>query len=290
MEIAIRLICLFFGYLFGLIETGYLYGKAKGVDIRQHGSGNVGTTNMLRTLGKRAGAIVLLGDMLKTFIRVLLAWFICHQFFPELDYIVRLYTAAGVILGHDYPFYLKFKGGKGIACSGAMILSFYWGIIPAEVVIFFGIYFLTKYVSLASIFMYLGFFVQVILFGQAGLLGMSQGMLIEVYIIIFILTVIAINCHRENIKRLLKGEERRTYLRSRDKSYLSGENADGQSGDADTSDNNAVALEVPDSEAESDVEVNTAAESEEIIIRAKPDEVIVSETREDNMSGKQDTE
>ena len=71
---------------------------------------------------------------------------------------------------------------------------------------------------------------------------------------------------------------------------MSGENADGQSGDADTSDNNAVALEVPDSEAESDAEVNTAAESEEIIIRAKPDEVITSETREDNMSGKQDKE
>ncbi len=222
MEIAIRIICLIVGYLFGLIETGYLYGKAKGVDIREHGSGNVGTTNTLRTLGKRAGAIVLVGDMLKTFIPVLLAWAICHQFFPELDYIVRLYTAAGVILGHDFPFYLKFKGGKGIACSGAMILSFYWGIIPAEVVIFFGIYFLTKYVSLASIFMYLGFFLQVIIFGQAGIFGMSQGMLVEVYILIFVLTIIAINCHRDNIKRLLKGEERRTYLR-KNKNEIIGE-------------------------------------------------------------------
>ena len=94
-----------------------------------------------------------------------------------------------------------------------MILSFYWGIIPAEVVIFFGIYFLTKYVSLASIFMYIGFFVQLIVFGQAGILGMTQAQLIEAYIVVFILTVIAINCHRENIKRLFKGEERRTYLR-----------------------------------------------------------------------------
>ncbi len=213
MEFVIRIICLFAGYLFGLIETGYLYGKAKGVDIREHGSGNVGTTNTLRTLGKRAGAIVLLGDMLKTFIPVILTWVILHPFFPEMDYVFRLYTAAGVILGHDFPFYLKFKGGKGIACSGAMILSFYWGIIPAEVVIFFGIYFLTKYVSLASIFMYIGFFVQLILFGQAGILGMTQAQLIEAYIVVFILTVIAINCHRENIKRLFKGEERRTYLR-----------------------------------------------------------------------------
>lgn len=213
MEIVIRIVCLIVGYLFGLIETGYLYAKAKGFDIRQHGSGNVGTTNMLRTMGKRAGAIVLVGDMLKTFIPVLLAWAICHQFYPELDYIVRLYAAAGVILGHDFPFYLKFKGGKGIACSGALILSFHWGIIPPEVIIFFGIYFLTKYVSLASIFMYLGFLVQVIIFGQAGIFGMSQGMLIEVYIIVFILTIIAISCHRDNIKRLIRGEERRTYLR-----------------------------------------------------------------------------
>ncbi len=290
MEIAIRLICLFGGYLFGLIETGYLYGKAKGVDIRQHGSGNVGTTNMLRTMGKRAGAIVLFGDMLKTFIPVLLAWFICHQFFPELDYIVRLYTAAGVILGHDYPFYLKFKGGKGIACSGAMILSFYWGIIPAEVVIFFGIYFLTKYVSLASIFMYLGFFVQVILFGQAGILGMSQGMLIEVYIIVFVLMAIAINCHRENIKRLFKGEERRTYLRSRDKSYLSGENADEESGKEDATRDNTDAQKLTSSEAESDVVIDNESEPEEIIIRAKPEDFITSETQEDNVPEKQDTE
>jgi len=213
MEILIRIVCLVVGYAFGLIETGLLYSKARGVDLRKHGSGNVGTTNTLRTMGKRAGAIVLAGDMLKTFIPVLLAWVICHQFVPEMDYLVRLYTAAGVILGHDFPFYMKFKGGKGIACSAAMILAFYWGVLPGEAVIFFGIYLLTRYVSLASLFMYFGFLAQIIVFGQFGFLGMSQGMLIEVYIIIFILTLIAMFCHRENIKKLLKGEERRTYLK-----------------------------------------------------------------------------
>lgn len=223
MTILARILCLLLGYGLGCISTSYLYGKARGIDVREHGSGNAGTTNTLRVLGRKAGAIVLAGDMLKTFLAILLTWLIFHWFFPDMDYLLRIYTGAGVILGHDYPFYMKFKGGKGIACSGAMILSFYWGIIPASVVIFFGIFFITHYVSLASIFLYLGFMAQLLIFGQSGLLGMTQPMLIEMYIVAALLTALALFQHRENIKRLLKGEERKTILRKTKKDGELGE-------------------------------------------------------------------
>ena len=223
MAILARVLCLLIGYGLGSISTSYLYGKTKGIDVREHGSGNAGTTNTLRVMGRKAGAIVLAGDMLKTFLAILLTWLIFHWFFPDMDYLLRIYTGAGVILGHDYPFYMKFKGGKGIACSGAMILSFYWGIIPAEVIIFFGIFFLTHYVSLASIFMYLGFMAQLLIFGQSGLLGMSQPALIEMYIVAALLTALALFQHRENIKRLIKGEERQTILKKTKKDGELGE-------------------------------------------------------------------
>ena len=223
MTILARVLCLLIGYGLCSISTSYLYGKARGIDVREHGSGNAGTTNTLRVMGRKAGAIVLAGDMLKTFFAILLTWLIFHWFFPDMDYLLRIYTGAGVILGHDYPFYMKFKGGKGIACSGAMILSFYWGIIPASVVIFFGIFFLTHYVSLASIFLYLGFMAQLVIFGQSGLLGMSQPMLIEMYIVAALLTALALFQHRENIKRLIKGEERKTILKKTKKDGELGE-------------------------------------------------------------------
>jgi len=223
MAILARVLCLLIGYGLGSISTSYLYGKAKGIDVREHGSGNAGTTNTLRVMGRKAGAIVLAGDMLKTFLAILLTWLIFHWFFPDMDYLLRIYTGAGVILGHDYPFYMKFKGGKGIACSGAMILSFYWGIIPASVVIFFGIFFITHYVSLASIFLYLGFMAQLLIFGQGGLLGMSQPALIEMYIVAALLTALALFQHRENIKRLIKGEERQTILKKTKKDGELGE-------------------------------------------------------------------
>ena len=174
--------------------------------------------------------------MLKTFFAILLTWLIFHWFFPDMDYLLRIYTGAGVILGHDYPFYMKFKGGKGIACSGAMILSFYWGIIPAEVVIFFGIFFLTHYVSLASIFMYLAFMAQLVIFGQGGLLGMSQAALIEMYIVAALLTALALFQHRENIKRLIKGEERKTILKKTKKDGEIGELIKNEKSDADETD------------------------------------------------------
>lgn len=220
-----RIICLVIGYAFGLFQTAYFYGKAHGIDIRQHGSGNSGTTNALRVLGTKAGLIVFAGDCLKCIIAILVTKLLFGQSHTEIVYLLALYTGAGVILGHNYPFYMNFKGGKGIAATAGLVLSFHPYFIPTGVILFFGAFLLTHYVSLGSLLVYAGFMIQMVVSGQMGLFsGMSQGQLIEMYIITAFLTVMAYWKHRANIVRLVKGEERKTYLFKKNKSEEKSEN------------------------------------------------------------------
>ncbi len=209
----IRILCLVIGYVFGLFQTAYFYGKSKGIDIREHGSGNSGTTNALRVLGTKAGLIVFAGDCLKCILAVVLIRVLFGEHYGDSIYLLCIYTAAGAILGHNFPFYMGFKGGKGIAATAGLILSFHPTFIPMGVILFFGTFFLTHYVSLGSLLVYTGFMIQLIISGQCGLFGsMSQAELIEMYIVAFFLAVMAFWKHRENIVRLLHGEERKTYL------------------------------------------------------------------------------
>lgn len=208
-----RIICLAVGYLCGLFQTAYIYGRAHGIDIRQHGSGNAGTTNTLRVLGTKAGLIVFAGDVLKCILAVTVCTLLFGGSHPERIYLLKLYAAAGAILGHNFPFYLNFKGGKGIAATAGLILSFHPTFLPVGVVLFFGAFFLTHYVSLGSLLVYAGFMIQIVISGQCGLFpGMTQPLLMEMYVIAAFLTGMAYYKHRENIKRLWKGEERKTYL------------------------------------------------------------------------------
>ena len=121
-----RLICLGIGYIFGMFQTGYLVGKSHHIDIRQCGSGNAGTTNALRTLGKKAGAITLLGDMFKCVLAILLIDHLFKNNYQDILPLLGMYTAAGCVLGHNFPFYLHFKGGKGVAASAGMLLALDW--------------------------------------------------------------------------------------------------------------------------------------------------------------------
>ncbi len=208
-----RIICVILGYAFGLIQTAYFYGKANGIDIRQHGSGNSGTTNALRVLGTKAGLIVFAGDCLKCIIAVLITKLIYGGSHPESVYLLALYTAAGVIIGHNYPFYMSFKGGKGIAATAGLVLSFHPYFIPMGVILFFGAFLATHYVSVGSLLVYLGFMIEIIICGQLGVFtGMSQIQLVELYIISALLTIMAYWKHRANIVRLFKGVEPKTYL------------------------------------------------------------------------------
>ena len=207
-----RIICLLIGYVFGLFQTAYIYGKLHGIDIRNYGSGNAGTTNTLRVLGTKAGILVLFGDMLKCILAVVAAVLIFGSTHQDMIYLLKIYASAGAILGHNFPFYLHFKGGKGIAATAGMIVAFHPLFVPVCGALFFGVFFVTHYVSLGSLVLYAGFFIEMVVLGQMGIFGMSQPHLIELYIITALLTIMAYYKHRENIKRLLSGTERKTYL------------------------------------------------------------------------------
>lgn len=209
MEFAARGISLVIGYVFGLFQTGYIYGKCNHVDIRSMGSGNAGTTNAMRTLGMKAGLITFAGDFLKTILAVLVARMLFADRYPELYKAIGMYAGFGAVLGHNFPFYLKFKGGKGIAATSGLIVAFgNWQIIAISAVIFFSIAIGTRYVSLASICLVSGFFIQVIVFGQLGFYGdLNTPLLIEIYVLAFLFAALAIFRHRANIGRLLNGTE-----------------------------------------------------------------------------------
>lgn len=213
-----RIICLLIGYALGLFQTAYFYGKAHGIDIRQHGSGNSGTTNALRVLGTKAGLIVFAGDCIKCILAVVAVRLIYGGRCEDMIYLLCLYAAAGAILGHNFPVYMGFKGGKGIAATAGLLLSMHPYFIPMGTVLFFGTFLLTHYVSLGSLLVYAGFIVEIIICGQAGVFtGLSQPQLYEMYVLAAFLTVMAYWKHRENIVRLLHGEERKTYLFQKNK-------------------------------------------------------------------------
>lgn len=220
-----RVICLILGYALGLIQTGYLVGKAKGIDIRNYGSKNAGTTNVLRTMGAKYGALVLLGDALKCIVAVLITKAVFISSYPDTICLLMLYSAAGVILGHNFPFYMNFKGGKGIAATAGLAISYFfqikngWTFAVIGLLIFFSVFFITHYVSLGSILGYTWIFICSIIMGEMGAYGFPEGsnraLLTEYYIIMFILTFMAIVRHKENIKRLIAGNERKTYLKGK---------------------------------------------------------------------------
>ncbi len=216
-----RLICLIVGYLFGTFQTAVLYGKLKGVDIRSVGSGNAGTTNTLRVMGPKAGAVVLLGDMLKCMAAIFITYLLFGKANPEYIILYITYTAAGAVLGHDFPVMLKFKGGKGIACTAGFTI--YLGIqftpwfIVMGLIAFFLPLNLFHIVSICSLFYYSALLIMTIIYGQMGLFFAPQGALIEVYIILALLTALAFYQHRGNIQKLLSGNERKTYIFKKNK-------------------------------------------------------------------------
>ncbi|NLL79866.1 MAG: glycerol-3-phosphate 1-O-acyltransferase PlsY [Clostridiales bacterium] len=208
-----RIICLAIGYLLGNFQTAYFYGKAHGIDIRKHGSGNAGTTNTLRVLGTKAGLIVLAGDIIKCVLAIVISRLLFGESHADRIYLLSMYAAAGAILGHNFPFRLGFKGGKGIAATAGLILAYHPYFIPVGVVLFFATFFTTHYVSLGSLLVYAGFIIELIIMGQTGqFVGMTQAELYELYVVGAFLTIMAYVKHRENIKRLLNGTERKTYL------------------------------------------------------------------------------
>lgn len=215
----IRIICLIIGYCFGLFQTAFIYGKMKGIDIREHGSGNSGTTNVMRTLGKKAGFITYFGDALKAILCAVAIHFLFAASYGDMEFLLILYGGLGVILGHNFPFYMGFKGGKGIAATSGFILSllpYNWVIVAIAAAAFFGTMFITKYVSFASLFFVTVVLIEIIVFGQLGYFGMPQNYCYEAYVVTLVVVILAFVRHKDNIVRLLNGTERKV-LQKKDK-------------------------------------------------------------------------
>lgn len=203
-----RFICVMIGYVFGLLQTGYIYGKLHHVDIRREGSGNAGTTNVLRTMGWKAGAVTFLGDCFKCVFAVLTVYLIYGEMKADIFPLLKLYTGMGVILGHNFPFYMRFKGGKGIAATAGLLISTVnlWMVLVC-LIAFVGVVGITKYVSLGSLVVVVIYFAEIVIYGQMGKFRMPSGALYEMYAVAAFLMVLAFYKHRENIKRLLSGTE-----------------------------------------------------------------------------------
>ena len=193
-------------YLLGSIPTGYLVAKSRGIDIRTVGSGNIGATNVFRTLGKPAGIFVLAVDALKGFVSCYWVGPLLHRMLvggleddSAVHEFLKITGGLFAILGHNYTCWLKFKGGKGIATSAGVVL----GLLPGAFAVSFGVwvltFFITRYVSVASI---AGAFV---LPFAAWFFGRSTRMMVVAAII----GALAIYKHRSNIQRLLNGTENR---------------------------------------------------------------------------------
>ena len=135
MSIVVRLMALLIGYFCGCFPTGYMVGKSKGIDIRKHGSGNPGAPNTLRTLGWGPAALTFFGDCAKTILAIVLASFLLHRTGFEMT-LLELYAGIGAVLGHNFPFYFKFKGGKGIACTAGLAFALFPGAVPVCFVVF----------------------------------------------------------------------------------------------------------------------------------------------------------
>lgn len=213
MTVLLRLLCLLIGYGFGCIQWAYLIGRKKGIDIRNFGSGNSGTTNAMRVMGEKTGLIVFFLDLGKGLACLLLIGALFGQSHADAVYLLKMWAFAGVVLGHDYPFYMNFRGGKGVAVMAGFAFGYHIAILPFAAAAFFIPFLTTHFVSLGSLCVYAVSCIAVIVQGQLGVYHMaSPAMTAETDVIMVLLTIMAFWRHRSNIRRLRDGNERKTYL------------------------------------------------------------------------------
>lgn len=188
-------------YLMGAIPFSVLIGKIFfGKDVRKFGSGNAGATNTFRVLGTRAGSIVLLLDIAKGMFAVSLSYSFGNISITDEKFtLYQIALGLTAALGHIYPIYLWFKGGKGVATLFGVVIAVFPVTALVCMAVFFGVFFFTRYVSLSSIAASIAFAIRVIFVLQYYSLWIN--------IFSLLIPVLIIYTHRENIKRLLKGTE-----------------------------------------------------------------------------------
>jgi glycerol-3-phosphate acyltransferase PlsY len=187
-------------YLLCSIPFGFIAGLIAGVDVRKHGSGNIGATNTLRVLGKKYGYAVFVADVLKGFLAVRIALWLA-SFDPSTGYFIGILAAFFVVVGHSFPVWLRFRGGKGVAAAAGACL----GLVPLAtfiaMVVWLAMFLIFRYVSLASIVAAITLALGALFFGYA-----NNPVLLTFTCLIAALIILR---HRSNIVRLLQGREPR---------------------------------------------------------------------------------
>lgn len=201
---------LILAYLLGALPFSIIAGKVlKGIDIREYGSGNAGATNTFRVLGKKAGIPVLLLDVLKGYAAVSLACYSAYN--PETEMYINLSLAFGVaaVLGHVFPVYVGFRGGKGVATLLGMMI----GVFPQAALLSIAVFVVTlifsRYVSLSSIFAGIVF--------PIGVYFLSKVLVSTMVVFSVFVPVLLIATHQRNIERIIRGEESKVKIKLRKK-------------------------------------------------------------------------
>lgn len=190
-------------YLLGAVPFALVAGRLKGIDIRDHGSGNLGATNAIRVLGKPIGLTVFVLDFLKGFAPVLIVRLLPLSLSDKMHLFVAFAAGTAAVLGHIFPIYLKFKGGKGVAATAGAMLAVSWQAALVAFVVFFAVRKLTGYVSASSMALVLAF--------PLGLFAFHGGQVLDLYVGVVactgVLAVIIFFRHMSNWIRIMKGEE-----------------------------------------------------------------------------------
>ena len=204
-------IILLLAYVAGATPFGYMVAQWKGIDIRQHGSGNIGATNVIRVLGKKVGLPVFALDVLKGLLPVMAARWWCERggFDPTWP---MLLAALGRVLGHNFTFWLRGKGGKGIATSAGAMLAVLPVALGVALLLWIVFFFATRYVAVASIAA--GLSLPLTVLAQRAFSGTGQAPALPLLAFAAVIGLLAVWRHRSNIQRLRSGTENRFVSRS----------------------------------------------------------------------------
>lgn len=194
------------GYLIGSLNFSIILSDSKKDDVRRHGSGNAGATNMLRTYGIKMAVATFALDALKTVASYFIGYHVARYFGIKEVVGCAIFAATVCILGHCFPLYFGFKGGKGVTNCGILLILIDWKIAMIALVIFVLVVAVTKYVSLGSICGALSFAVMKLCIG-----GHNSGF----YAYLFALALFIVFMHRKNIVKLIKGTENKISLRKK---------------------------------------------------------------------------
>ena len=214
MKVLFLVIIAVISYLLGSLNFGVILSKKlEGDDVRNHGSGNAGTTNMLRNYGKKAAALTIIGDMLKVGVAIGIA-FLILRLFTKMNaaqslqiepMLVKSFAGLFCVIGHIFPCFFNFRGGKGVATAGGMVFCIDWRIALILLAVFIVIVMITKYVSFGSIIMAILYPILIFAFYHT----------LFITLVSFVFTLIVLIAHRQNIKKLISGTESKINLKKK---------------------------------------------------------------------------